>query len=130
MSKEINVLIVDDELEMRTLLTTLLDSYTCRTAASGIEGLKVLESFDAKLIICDLHMAEMGGKEFLQSLPEEYRDTAKIIITANPESAQDLGVPVEVFIKPFDIDQLLEAITCALFPAFKKKTWKKEDDAS
>ena len=127
MSKEINVLIVDDEPDMRNLLETLLESYTCKSAASGIEGLKILESFDAKLIICDLHMEGMGGEEFLSALPKKFDSAAKIVITANPDLAQKLGVQVEAFIKPFDIDQLLEAITCALFPAFKKKTWKKDD---
>lgn len=59
------ILIVDDHPRVRDSLAILLaDMGDVRTAADGREALLALESFQADVVVLDLHMPVMNGREF------------------------------------------------------------------
>ena len=67
-SSGMQVLIVDDEKNMRHMLKVMLDreGYVADTAADGIEGLSMMDKKDFDFILCDLKMPRMDGMAFLK----------------------------------------------------------------
>jgi len=78
------VLVVDDELNIRGALVTLLEKreYQVRGAGSAKEALEQLETTPADLVLTDLKMPGMGGMEFLRQLKQKWPDTEVLIMTA------------------------------------------------
>jgi DNA-binding NtrC family response regulator len=64
------VLVVDDEESQRTALAGMIGlwGYAVETAADGQEALEKLASFDAHVIVTDLMMPRMDGRELLTRL--------------------------------------------------------------
>ena len=62
------LLIVDDELPNLRLLERLFRrDYTCLTASSGAEAIKLLEQHDVAVVITDQRMPQMTGIELLKA---------------------------------------------------------------
>ncbi|MEJ5368658.1 MAG: sigma-54 dependent transcriptional regulator [Bryobacteraceae bacterium] len=93
------VLVVDDEVNQRTALASMLEAwgYSAATAADGAEALDRLRDFPADVIITDLMMPGMDGAELLRRLKEQGNAPPAIVLTAfgNIETAirmvHDLG---------------------------------------
>ncbi len=62
------LLIIDDEANMRHMLSTVLKKadYQVETAADGVEGLEMIQQSPYDFILCDIKMPNMGGMEFLK----------------------------------------------------------------
>lgn len=110
-----DVLVVDDDDEIRTLLGALLtdEGYAVREANDGREALDLLhEDGDLpSLILLDLMMPVMNGLEVLDELAasERLRDIPVIAMTAAPDKA--VGRPFAAVVeKPFEITVLLDEI--------------------
>src|ERR1700684_1420501 len=67
------VLVVDDEESQRTALASMIKlwGYSVETAADGQEALDKLATFDAHVIVTDLHMPRMSGQELLKRLKKD-----------------------------------------------------------
>lgn len=66
------VLVIDDNADMRLMLTTLLsDDYRVLRAVNGKEGVRMAMKFVPDLIICDVMMPEMDGMECCRIIKEE-----------------------------------------------------------
>jgi len=78
------ILVVDDELNIRGALVTLLEKkeYQVRGAASAEEALEQLETTPADLVLTDLKMPGMGGMEFLCRLKQKWPDIEVLVMTA------------------------------------------------
>ena len=78
------ILVVDDEINIRGALVTLLEKkrYQVRGAGTGEEALEQLETGTADLVLTDLKMPGMGGMEFLRRLKQKWPDTEVLIMTA------------------------------------------------
>jgi CheY-like chemotaxis protein len=80
------VLVVDDDAEMRRLLRRSLEKegYRVAEAAQGKEALELVADHKPDLILLDLMMPVMDGIEFLTHLRarEDWRDIAVIVVTA------------------------------------------------
>ncbi len=93
------VLVVDDELNQRTALASMLEAwgYSAATAADGAQALEVLRDFPADAVITDLMMPGMDGAELLRRLKDQGNAPPAIVLTAfgNIETAirmvHDLG---------------------------------------
>ncbi len=115
--KELNVLVVDDNRHMRTLIRNIVFALGVKDveeARDGSEALDVLETFHADLVLCDLQMEPMGGLEFVKRLRSnsdtQYRFVPVIMITAyaemeTVENARDTGV-TEFMAKPITANAL------------------------
>ncbi|MCW8194720.1 response regulator [Proteobacteria bacterium 005FR1] len=106
------ILIVEDNREMREVMSTLLDmeGYVTLRAEHGAKALEVLSTSDRlpDLILLDLQMPVMGGEDFMAALPEAripgVTDIPIVVVTA---SRLDLAASTEVLRKPFEIAELL-----------------------
>ncbi|MCI5221495.1 MAG: response regulator, partial [Candidatus Electrothrix sp. AR4] len=64
-----NVLVIDDEKNMRHMLSVLLtgEGYHVDTAADGMIALNILESKEFDFLLCDIRMPKMDGLTFLKA---------------------------------------------------------------
>ncbi len=79
-----SILLVDDEDMFREDLASLLrqQGLTCRTAASGEEGLRAAQAEAPDLVLCDLVMPGIGGLEVVSRLTALYPELPVIVLTA------------------------------------------------
>jgi DNA-binding NtrC family response regulator len=79
-----HILVVDDEINIRGALVTMLEKkgHQVRGVATAEEGLAQLEAAPAELVITDLRMPGIGGMEFLSRLKETWPDTEVVVMTA------------------------------------------------
>src|ERR1700728_3042166 len=107
------VLVVDDELDIREGLDTLLslEGYTVELAINGAEGVRKIESRAYDLVLLDLMMPDRSGMDVLRDVRQRDRETPIFLITAygSVEAAVDalkLGAN-DYFSKPWDNEKLL-----------------------
>lgn len=95
-SKEdiLDILIVDDEPEIRRALTDLLEEegYKCFGVKDGESALKALEIYPHfSLILCDIQMPKVNGLQFLVKLKAQYQDRHTLVfLTGNGDKARIL----------------------------------------
>jgi CheY-like chemotaxis protein len=67
---EKSILIVDDELNMRRILSAILEKegYKIFTAENGKKALQCFKERPSNIVIADLRMPEMDGLELLREL--------------------------------------------------------------
>lgn len=77
------ILIIDDQPELRELLSSFLSSlgYETRTAENGREGLKVLDEWPANLVTVDLQMPVLDGAGFIREAVRSWPDLPIIIVS-------------------------------------------------
>jgi response regulator RpfG family c-di-GMP phosphodiesterase len=79
------ILIVDDEPSIRKLLVKYLSdkNYAIETADNGKVAIEKLQSESFDLVLTDLRMPKMGGRELLQIMSENFPDIPKIVFTGH-----------------------------------------------
>ncbi|PWB52044.1 MAG: DNA-binding response regulator [Anaerolineales bacterium] len=119
------ILVVDDKLELRTLLKSYLtqEGFDVVTASDGQEALFVARHEKPNLIILDLMMPEMGGYEFMRCYNRE-ADTPVVILTAKiDENDKVLGLELgadDYVTKPFSPRELTARVRAVLRRAEKQ----------
>ncbi len=116
------ILVVDDQLENRQFLTTLLSSvgFEVQEAATGEEAIACWQAWQPQLILMDLRMPEMSGCEVTRQIRAAKQNRPqltqpKIIaltasaFNADRNSAEDAGCD-EFLCKPIYRQPLLQAI--------------------
>lgn len=113
------VLIVDDELYIRRLLTATLAraGYQIEEAGSAAQALAVAERSRPELVLLDLGLPDRDGLELVQPLKRDGR-TAVVVVSAREAiddkvAALDLGAD-DYVTKPFDTEELLARVRAAL----------------
>ncbi|RKS53390.1 DNA-binding NtrC family response regulator [Gillisia mitskevichiae] len=114
--KKENILIVDDDINIRELLQRHLQSWNYHTykAVSVKEAVGILRDTKIDLLITDLRMPEIDGSELIKFVSEHYPKLPKLVITGYPSvqdslSAIKSGV-VDYLTKPFTKAELEQAI--------------------
>ena len=84
MKNAITILVVDDELMMRKLLTKILsrEGYNVLTAQDGAEALDIIRKETVNIVISDMKMPKMNGFELLRLVKKDYPAIGMIIMTA------------------------------------------------
>jgi two-component system KDP operon response regulator KdpE len=114
-----NILIIDDEVQIRRLLEITLSShgYKITEATSGKEGLIAAATNHPELIILDLGLPDADGIEILKKLREWYQKPIIILSVRNSEedivNSLDNGAN-DYLAKPFRTGELLARIRAAL----------------
>jgi FixJ family two-component response regulator len=118
---EHTVLFVDDEENILNALKRVLrrENYRIITAASGPEGLKILEDHQVQVVISDQRMPEMSGTEFLTHVMERHPDAVRIILSGYTDvdtitDAINQGHIYKFLLKPWNEDALKLEISRAL----------------
>ena len=114
------IVIVDDEVHIRTLLEQSLEELEedhdveILTAENGQEGLDVVRETRPGLVLLDVMMPVMNGYDVCKAIRDdpELSDVQVILLTAKGQEAdRERGVEVgatRYMTKPFDPDELLE----------------------
>jgi len=119
MTNEGNILIIDDEVQIRRLLgiTLSANGYLISEAATGKEGLVLAATTHPVLIILDLGLPDADGLDILKKLREWYFKPVIILSVRNAEddiiNALDLGAN-DYLTKPFRTGELLARIRLAI----------------
>jgi two-component system, cell cycle sensor histidine kinase and response regulator CckA len=121
------LLVVEDEPALRRAMERILRTagYEVLTAADGAEGLQVWREHqgDIELVISDLVMPKLGGREVLAGLRAEGARCPFLLVTgygaASVEELRAGGVPM--LTKPWTREALLAAVREALQPSGGKR---------
>jgi DNA-binding response OmpR family regulator len=110
------VLIVEDDPATQQLLAALLkrDGFDSAIAGDGRQAIDALRRDAYSVIILDLMMPAVGGKEVIDFLSDEKRSDKIIVCTAaGPQMTGEINSDLvkAVVRKPFDIDTLMAAVT-------------------
>jgi len=113
------ILVVDDDDGVRAFIRDALEAlgYTVRDACDGFAALEALNSGPADLLLVDFAMPGMNGAEVAREARARRPDLNVLFASGYAETAalQEVAGPlVTVIRKPFDIDQLGEAVFLAL----------------
>jgi len=128
------LLFVDDEPMILQSLSLLFEEYTVHTAASGQQGLEILQQHPISVIITDQRMPGMTGIEFLRQAKEIAPDAVRILMTgyADLEAIIDSVNVGEVFRyvnKPWQAEKLKETVRFACNVAQQRYLIRKEKPA-
>jgi DNA-binding response OmpR family regulator len=86
MNADYKVAVIEDEPSIRILYQTKLEleGFVVQTAADGLSGMELVESFQPHLALLDLRMPGMNGDEMLQRVREqEWGADVRVIILTN-----------------------------------------------
>jgi DNA-binding response OmpR family regulator len=114
------ILLVDDENVITDRLQPFLSraGYDVQVAANGLEALQLIESVVPDLIILDVIMPKLDGREVLRQLREKKNWTPVIMLTQIGESADRTMALLEgaddYINKPFDSNELAARVKAVL----------------
>src|SRR5437868_2587447 len=113
------LLIIDDDEQIRTLLTQLLGGENDCTAAESAEAaLKLLASNSFDLVISDINMSGISGLEFIPTILSKNPDT--VVIMMSGQQTIDYAIEAmragafDYITKPFDIPHIEAAVSRAV----------------
>lgn len=116
---ELKVLVIDDEAAIRKLLHLILSAhnYVDEAEANGKDGICRAATFKPDLMIVDLGLPDMDGKEVVRQV-REWSAVPIIVLTARDEErekieALDLGAD-DYVTKPFSTGELLARMRVCL----------------
>jgi len=108
-----SILIIDDEANMRHMLSTLLtkSGYMVEVAVDGAEGLARIAQHDFDFILCDLKMPVMDGMTFLGKI-QACRSAATVIMMSAYGTVDQAIETVkqgayDYISKPFKVEEIL-----------------------
>ncbi len=115
------VLLIDDEEELVTTLVERLEIRgICADAmTNGHDALEKMRDVDYHVVVADLKMPGLSGPEVIEIIKKRYPKVKIVLITGHGNTAHsEQEYPVneidEILMKPFHIDNLIEAISRVL----------------
>ena len=112
--EQVNVLVVDDEVQIREMLKrglAQMGGYSVEVAPNGVEAVKKLESDLFDVVLTDVKMPEMDGVELLKTIKTTRPEVMVILMTAfgsiqTAVEAMKIGAN-DYITKPVDFNDLL-----------------------
>ncbi|WP_313635116.1 response regulator, partial [Exiguobacterium sp.] len=119
MPESFNILVVDDEAQMRDLLVSNLEKehYTTMTASNGQEAIHLIQQNTFHLVLLDVMMPEMDGLTACMRI-REFSNVPIIMLTARSDELDRIhGLKIgadDYITKPFSPRELLARIEATL----------------
>lgn len=119
-----NLLIVDDEADLRELLVEQLatDSYQIQTAVDGAQGLQMIRDAHSKgdpidAVLSDINMPKLNGLDLLAEVRKAGLETPFVFLTGYGDKekavrALRLGA-LDFLEKPYEVEQLMRSVETA-----------------
>ena len=111
------ILVVDDEVDIRLVLTQILKSqgFEVDTAENGAEAYDKVNAGEYDLMVLDVMMPVMDGFELLEKLSPEVKERVPVVVLTAKASDRDVlkgySTGASYYItKPFDNVSLLNAV--------------------
>jgi len=111
-----SVLIVDDDADIRSLLSDLLTDagYAIRLAKTGEEAIAAVTKREPDLVMMDIKLPDQDGIGLLRRLKQEHPELEVIVMTAFGGSSSAIKAmehgAYDYVAKPFDVDDLLATL--------------------
>ena len=115
LTKNLSVLVVEDELALRESFQFLLQNLFAEvdTAEDGQEALSKIDERDYDIVLTDLSMPRMSGLRLVDHIRKESHSQIVIAISAHDdkEFAEALApYNVKLLTKPLEMDELFETL--------------------
>jgi putative nucleotidyltransferase with HDIG domain len=118
--KPVRILVVDDEVPVRTMIATALErqGYLIELAGGGREALEALELNPFNLVLTDIVMQDVNGIALLERIHALQPNLPVVMVTA----VHDISVAIDsmrrgaydYLLKPFEREQLISTVERAL----------------
>ena len=111
---EDRILVVDDDPEIQSLVGAILEleGYQVEVAPNGVAALRAIERLRPALILMDVNMPFLDGRELAQELEERGVEVPIIVMTAGDNAGQ-MAAELKAagyLPKPFDLSDLLDLV--------------------
>lgn len=111
------ILIVEDNLQLLELASTYLkkNGFEILSSPDGLEAMKIAQNKKIDLIITDIMMPMMSGKELVVKIKEIHPDI-KVLYASGyiSEAIKRDAINYDYIEKPFDYSQLLDKVRTLL----------------
>ena len=128
--RTLTILVVEDDVAVAELLRALLNDvpgWGATVVHDAAAARAVFRHIQVEVLVLDVNLPGISGLELLQLLRSdaEWRDPPVIFVTANPRQpgvpeTLEQGQAVRVIAKPFEVDDLLQAVRVAAADYFAK----------
>ncbi|MGC9345247.1 MAG: response regulator, partial [Candidatus Bathyarchaeales archaeon] len=132
MGETARILIVDDDENIRKVLTTILEDegYTVESVGTAKKAIERTRKKFYNLALIDIRLPDMEGIELLTKMKDTTPKMRKIIITGYPTlqnamEAVNRGADAYI-LKPFDMEKVLKTIKEQLRKQQKEKKYSQE----
>jgi DNA-binding NtrC family response regulator len=111
-----SVLIIDDDADVRRMLTSILEDagYSVEAVDNGRQAIKTCEKLPFDVALVDINLPDVKGTELLRELKRLQPRMVKIIVTGEPSienAVKALYEKADGFItKPFDPQEFLDTV--------------------
>ncbi|MDB5119370.1 MAG: response regulator receiver [Sphingobacteriales bacterium] len=110
------ILAVEDEPDILEILQLIFsgEGYDVKTSSSGKDVFNIIDTFDPHLIVMDIMLGELDGRDICKNLKSNRltNHIPVIMVSAHPgigRTVEEVGAN-DFLPKPFDIDELLERV--------------------
>ncbi|MEW5995778.1 MAG: response regulator [Candidatus Zixiibacteriota bacterium] len=115
------ILVIDDSAVIRSLLKDYLThlGFAVDLAADGAEGITRALGSDYVAVFCDIHMPKKNGYQVFREVSPKKPDLLFIMTDSLPGLLADMARQEgahHCLVKPFDLDQVKEALKPVLMP--------------
>ena len=114
---ESTILVVEDDPHLKDALVSALETagHAVLAAGDGGEALELLEDASVDLVVTDVQMAPVDGRELLRSLRRRHPQLPVVMMTAYGTIEQAVAAmrdgAVDYLVKPFEADELERRLT-------------------
>jgi len=132
MDKTARILIVDDDENIRKVLTTILEDegYKVESVDTAKKAIERTKRKFYNLALIDIRLPDMEGIELLTRMKDAIPKMRKIVITGYPtlqNAIEALNRGADAYIlKPFDMEKVLEVIREQLKKQWEEKKYSQE----
>jgi DNA-binding NtrC family response regulator len=132
MGETARILVVDDDENIRKVITTILadEGYTVESADTAKKAIETTKRRFFNLALIDIRLPDMEGIELLARMRDSTPRMRKIIITGYPtlqNAIEAVNKGADAYIlKPFDMERVLETIKEQLKNQEKEKRYSQD----
>ena len=116
MMKNVRILVVDDDENIRKTLSAILEGegYKVDVAQNGNEAIKKTQTTAYNVAMIDIRLPDMEGTELLSKIKDAVPKTRKIMLTGFPtlkNAVEAVNKNADAYLmKPVDVEKIIETI--------------------